>query len=131
MEKHPEAEWHARPVHDDSMLEWEAIINGAEGTPYKGMRLRLVMTFPRTYPMKPPEVGFSSCCPHPNVGESGAICLDILKDDAWSPVYTVRTIILSIMALLSAPNLDDPLDGEAASAWRDGTANDYVRSICR
>ena len=33
----------------------------------------------------------------------GRICLDILKD-RWSPALQIRTVLLSIQALLSAPN---------------------------
>jgi len=33
----------------------------------------------------------------------GRICLDILKDK-WSPALQIRTVLLSIQALLSAPN---------------------------
>jgi hypothetical protein len=38
----------------------------------------------------------------------GRICLDILKNK-WSPALQIRTVLLSIQALLGAPNPDDPL----------------------
>ncbi|VDQ04225.1 unnamed protein product [Trichobilharzia regenti] len=38
--------------------------------------------------------------------------------DKWSPALQIRTVLLSIQALLSAPNPDDPLDGEVASHWK-------------
>jgi hypothetical protein len=38
----------------------------------------------------------------------GRICLDILKDK-WSPALQIRTVLLSVQALLGAPNPDDPL----------------------
>lgn len=47
----------------------------------------------------------------------GRICLDILKDK-WSPALQIRSVLLSIQALLSAPNLDDPLDQEIANYWK-------------
>ena len=47
----------------------------------------------------------------------GRICLDILKDK-WSPALQIRTVLLSIQALLSAPNPDDPLDNTVASLWK-------------
>ena len=53
---------------------------------------------------------------HPNVDKLGRICLDILKDK-WSPALQIRTVLLSIQALLSAPNHDDPLDNGVADAW--------------
>jgi ubiquitin-conjugating enzyme (huntingtin interacting protein 2) len=47
-------------------------------------------------------------CRHPNVSsQNGAICLDILKDQ-WSPALTLKTALLSIQALLSSPEPDDP-----------------------
>ena len=45
---------------------------------------------------------------HPNVSSAnGAICLDILKDQ-WSPALTLKTALLSLQALLSSPQPDDP-----------------------
>ena len=45
---------------------------------------------------------------HPNVSSAnGAICLDILKDQ-WSPALTLKTALLSLQALLSSPEPDDP-----------------------
>eukprot|EP00958_Prasinococcus_capsulatus_P021978 scaffold3052_cov389-Prasinococcus_capsulatus_cf.AAC.2 len=48
---------------------------------------------------------------------AGRICLDILKDK-WSPALQIRTVLLSIQALLSAPNPDDPLDENIAKHWK-------------
>jgi hypothetical protein len=43
--------------------------------------------------------------------------LDILKDK-WSPALQIRTVLLSIQALLSAPNPDDPLRCDIAEFWK-------------
>ena len=49
---------------------------------------------------------------HPNVSSvTGAICLDILKDQ-WSPALTLKTALLSLQALLCAPEPNDPQDAE-------------------
>lgn len=51
---------------------------------------------------------------HPNISsQNGAICLDILKDQ-WSPALTLKTALLSLQALLSAPEPDDPQDAVVA-----------------
>lgn len=42
---------------------------------------------------------FETPCYHPNVDQSGNICLDILKEK-WSALYDVRTILLSLQSLL-------------------------------
>ncbi|CAK9200085.1 unnamed protein product [Sphagnum troendelagicum] len=51
----------------------------------------------------------------------GRICLDILKDK-WSPALQIRTVLLSIQALLSAPNPDDPLAENIAKDWKSDEA---------
>ncbi|XP_028087489.1 ubiquitin-conjugating enzyme E2 27-like, partial [Camellia sinensis] len=48
--------------------------------------------------------------------QSGAICLDILKDQ-WSPAFTLKTALLSVQALLSAPEPDDPQDAVVAQQY--------------
>jgi len=59
---------------------------------------------------------------HPNVDKLGRICLDVLKDK-WSPALQIRTVLLSIQALLSAPNPDDPLDNQVADHWKKNEAD--------
>jgi ubiquitin-conjugating enzyme E2 N len=67
--------------------------------------------------MSAPKVRFLTKIYHPNVDKLGRICLDILKDK-WSPALQIRTVLLSIQALLSAPNPDDPLDNTVAELWK-------------
>ncbi|KAJ1890772.1 hypothetical protein LPJ66_007285 [Kickxella alabastrina] len=67
--------------------------------------------------MSPPKVRFLTKMYHPNIDKLGRICLDILKDK-WSPALQVRTVLLSIQALLSAPNPDDPLANDVAEQWK-------------
>lgn len=56
---------------------------------------------------------------HPNVSSvTGAICLDILKDQ-WAAALTLRTVLLSIQALLSAAEPNDPQDAVVAKQYRD------------
>lgn len=42
----------------------------------------------------------------------------ILISDKWSPALQIRTVLLSIQALLSAPNPDDPLANDVAEQWK-------------
>lgn len=67
--------------------------------------------------MAPPKVRFLTKIYHPNIDRLGRICLDILKDK-WSPALQIRTVLLSIQALLSAPNPDDPLANDVAEQWK-------------
>jgi ubiquitin-conjugating enzyme (huntingtin interacting protein 2) len=63
---------------------------------------------PETYPFNAPKVKFLSKIWHPNISSvTGAICLDILKDN-WAAAMTLRTVLLSLQALLASPEPDDP-----------------------
>ena len=84
---------------------------------YIGGLFRLELFLPAEYPMGPPKVRFLTKLYHPNIDKLGRICLDILKDK-WSPALQIRTVLLSIQALLSAPNPDDPLDNGVAEQWK-------------
>lgn len=85
--------------------------------------------------MVPPKVRFLTRIYHPNIDKLGRICLDILKDK-WSPALQVRTVLLSIQALMGAPNPDDPLANDVALHWKTdekgaidtGTARRYLLS---
>ncbi|XP_017700240.1 ubiquitin-conjugating enzyme E2 27 isoform X1 [Phoenix dactylifera] len=69
------------------------------------------------YPFEPPKMQFITKVWHPNISsQNGAICLDILKDQ-WSPALTLKTALLSLQALLSAPEPDDPQDAVVAQQY--------------
>uniref|UniRef100_A0A8C2K5Q9 UBC core domain-containing protein n=1 Tax=Cyprinus carpio TaxID=7962 RepID=A0A8C2K5Q9_CYPCA len=44
------------------------------------------------------------------------------EGDKWSPALQIRTVLLSIQALLSAPNPDDPLANDVAEQWKSNEA---------
>ncbi|KAK6631389.1 Ubiquitin-conjugating enzyme E2 C [Polyplax serrata] len=100
----------------ENLFKWVATMNGPVNTVYEGLSYKLSMEFPQSYPYAPPVVKFTSPCYHPNVDTSGNICLDILKDE-WSALYDVRAILLSIQSLLGDPNINSPLNPEAADKW--------------
>lgn len=74
---------------------------------------------PETYPFNPPKVRFLTKIWHPNISSvTGAICLDILKDQ-WAAAMTIRTVLLSLQALLAAAEPDDPQDAVVAKQYKE------------
>ncbi|KAI9193220.1 ubiquitin-conjugating enzyme/RWD-like protein [Polychytrium aggregatum] len=103
---------------ESNMLHLKASFPGPAATPYEGGKFVLNIELPNDYPFKAPKVKFDTRVYHPNVSsQTGAICLDILKD-AWSPVLTLKTVVISIQSLLFDPVPDDPQDAEVANHYR-------------
>lgn len=78
---------------------------------------QLELFLPDDYPMCAPKIRFLTRIYHPNIDRLGRICLDVLKNN-WSPALQIRTILLSIQALLGAPNPEDPLNEAVAKQWK-------------
>ena len=104
-------------IVNDDLYHWIATIIGPEDSPYEGGVFSLDITFPQTYPFKPPKIRFTTKIYHPNISVSGFICVDILKTD-WSPVLTISKVLLSICSLLNDPNPDDPLEPSIAKEYK-------------
>lgn len=103
---------------DDDVFNNTAQITGPEGTPFEGGVFNLTMNFSSDYyPYMPPKVTFITPIYHPNISREGFISLNILQNE-WSPALTCRTALLSIVAFLSLPNPDDPIEPEIAIIYQ-------------
>lgn len=103
----------------DDLTELAGTIKGPPDTPYEGGTYRLEIKIPDTYPFSPPQVRFITKIWHPNISSvTGAICLDILKDQ-WAAAMSLRTVLLSLQALLAAPEPNDPQDAVVARQYQD------------
>lgn len=103
---------------DSDLAHLCGTIAGPMGTPYEGGLFQIDIRLPAAYPFEPPKMQFMTKVWHPNISsQNGAICLDILKDQ-WSPALTLKTALLSLQALLSAPEPDDPQDAVVAQQFR-------------
>jgi ubiquitin-conjugating enzyme E2 A len=97
----------------DLML-WYAKITGPSNTPYENNFFDLSLKFSTDYPITPPSVQFLTPMFHPNIYRDGKICIDILQTQEWSPAQNVRTILLSIISLLTDPNTKSPANRDAS-----------------
>lgn len=104
---------------NDNFLELKGEMLGPADTPYEGGKFILDIQVPSAYPFQPPKVRFVNKIWHPNISSvTGAICLNILKTD-WAICIGLRTVLLSLQALLSAAEPDDPQDAVVAKQYKE------------
>ncbi len=68
---------------------------------------------------------------HPNIDKRGNICVSILTFDGWNPVFTLITIVNSIILLLNTPNPDSPQWKEPAGDYRDMSEVDFAEKAMK
>jgi len=112
---------------DDNIFLWVAIILGPENTPFEDGTFSLILMFDNTYPQNPPKIKFLSEMFHPNIYQSGELCLDMLKN-RWSPSYDVLGILVSVQSLLNDPNIKSPANVEAAELY-ESNRTEYIKKI--
>lgn len=131
---------------DDNARHFDVMVEGPGGSCYEGGQsfllgtcsrnsdtddlpggvFQLELFLPDDYPMCAPKIRFLTRIYHPNIDRLGRICLDVLKNN-WSPALQIRTILLSIQALLGAPNPEDPLNEAVAKQWKVRNRTNMVR----
>lgn len=117
----------AVPISEGDIRHLKGIIKGPEGSPYEGGAFEVDIVIPRQYPFEPPKMKFLTKVWHPNISsQTGAICLDILKDN-WSPALTIKTALLSLQALMCSAEPGDPQDAEVAKMYM-GNRDEFNRT---
>ncbi|SCV16635.1 Ubiquitin-conjugating enzyme E2 1 [Nakaseomyces glabratus] len=126
----PEANISLEFVSESDIHHLKGSFLGPPGTPYEGGKFIVDIEVPMEYPFKPPKMKFDSKVYHPNISSvTGAICLDILKN-AWSPVITLKSALISLQALLQSPEPNDPQDAEVAQHYlRDRQSFDKTAAL--
>nr|XP_040146747.1 ubiquitin-conjugating enzyme E2 R1 isoform X1 [Ictidomys tridecemlineatus] len=88
------------------------------------------LKFPIDYPYSPPAFRFLTKMWHPNIYETGDVCISILHppvddpqsgelpSERWNPTQNVRTILLSVISLLNEPNTFSPANVDASVMYR-------------
>lgn len=120
---------------EDIREVWIGIVGQPE-TPYEGGFFFFHVHFTNKYPSEPPKLTFLNPNEkirfHPNLYETGKVCLSILGTWAgpeWTSVMTLRSLILSLQSLLSEDPLrhEPGLDFENNQSKRNQTYNEVIR----
>ena len=119
------------PEDESDIFVWNAQLRGPADSPYEGGFFSLHLKCPPNYPLAPPKVTFVTPVFHPNVMfKTGEICLDILKAESWTPAWTLQSVCRAVVALLSHPEADSPLNCDCGNLIRNGDMRGY-RSMAR
>jgi ubiquitin-conjugating enzyme E2 G1 len=116
-------------IDTTNILCWNIILIGPQETIFEGGLFKCQLIFPPNYPNKPPSFKFLSIFPHPNIYADGKICISILNEgvdeynyellsERWKPTLNVHSILISILSLLSNPNLESPANVDASKIWQ-------------
>ncbi|KAM9123745.1 NEDD8-conjugating enzyme UBE2F isoform 1-T2 [Pangshura tecta] len=87
---------------------------------YQGGKFQFEIEVPDAYNMVPPKVKCLTRVWHPNITETGEICLSLLREHSidgtgWAPTRTLKDVVWGLNSLFTdLLNFDDPLNIEAA-----------------
>jgi ubiquitin-conjugating enzyme E2 G1 len=127
---------------DDNIFKWRVTIFGPPKTPYEGGTFPALLDFPQEFPDLPPKMRFLCPMYHPNIRDTGEVCISILhppgedvfeyedRAERWLPIHTVESILISVISMLSDPNCESPENVEAAKTYRTNP-KEYMRKVRR
>ena len=96
---------------DNDISKWRVTMQCLETGPLKSHIVCFDILFPVDYPHTSPIVKFVNQIYHPNIDfKSGQLC----SEGKWCAVYDVRILLLTVRSLLSYPNIEEPVNIEAA-----------------
>ncbi|KAL6066494.1 ubiquitin-conjugating enzyme E2 S [Balamuthia mandrillaris] len=98
--------------NESDITDVQATIEGPAGTPYEGGFFRVRLSLGPEFPQVPPKGYFMTKIFHPNVSNSGEICVNTLKRD-WKEDLGIGHILLIVKCLLITPNPESSLNEEA------------------
>lgn len=131
IEKNSPNEYFSVGTTGENIYIWEIIIFGPKSTPFESGMFKAQMIFPKNYPDEPPTFKFISKIWHPNIDKEGNVCISILHkpgnddfgyeeiNERWMPVRSAESVIMSIICLLSSPNVESSANSDAGIQYRD------------
>ncbi|KAL4883354.1 ubiquitin-conjugating enzyme/RWD-like protein, partial [Aspergillus karnatakaensis] len=100
----PSPHFHAAPISDSNLYDWHFTLAGPpDPSPYSGGIYHGRITFPPTYPLRPPSFRFLT--PSGRFEVNREICLSISghHEETWQPAWGVRTALLAIRSFMGMP----------------------------
>lgn len=123
----------------DILQEFNLTIEPEDGF-WSGGTFKFHINIPEEYNIKPPIVNCETKVWHPNINESGQICLSILREytidgSGWAPTRKLKDLVWGLNSLFSdLLDFEDALNTEAAEQHRiskeqfEETVKHYIHS---
>ncbi len=82
------------------------------------------------YPFKPRKYRMLTKIFHPNISFDGELSISIWNQDC-NPILRIEKVLISISYILDTPNMEDPINLEAAQCFREDRekSNSIVRQL--
>ncbi|CAL6013278.1 Ubiquitin-conjugating_enzyme E2 [Hexamita inflata] len=110
----------------DNLFKWLIIIDGPQHSPYEGGKYKLAIDL-LYYPLKAPIVVFQTQIFHPNVGNDGYICLEMVQEN-WSPIIKIQQVLMEIYSMLNDPNPERFLNAEATRLFME-SKEEFIQTV--
>ena len=83
---------------ESNLLEWHYVIEGAKGSCYEGGMYHGIVTFPPSYPFKPPSIQMLT--PNGRFKTHTRLCLSMsdFHPESWNPMWSVGTILMGLLS---------------------------------
>uniref|UniRef100_A0A4W5P7X4 Ubiquitin-conjugating enzyme E2F (putative) n=1 Tax=Hucho hucho TaxID=62062 RepID=A0A4W5P7X4_9TELE len=111
-------EFHQLNLHCCS--SYLSLSSSADEGYYQSGKFQFEIDVPEAYNMVPPKVKCQTRIWHPNIAETGEICLSLLREHSidgtgWAPTRTLKDVVWGLNSLFTdLLNFDDPLNIDAA-----------------
>ncbi|XP_027713555.1 ubiquitin-conjugating enzyme E2 L3-like [Vombatus ursinus] len=100
-------------VDEASLLTWQGFIVYENPSCDKGA-FRIEINFPADYPLKSTKISFKTKIYYPNMDEKGQVCLSVISAENWKAATKTERVIQSLLALMSNPQPEHPLQADLA-----------------
>jgi ubiquitin-conjugating enzyme E2 D/E len=112
--------------------QWRCYMRAPEGTLYSGKWWYMYVTFPDTYPVRPPKFRFISIPYHLNVSKEGRVCLNII-DRGYVSAMPVIELLQHIKELFVVVDEGTPIQMDKLFQYKEKRAEyeRMARDSCR
>lgn len=119
---------------EDDIMKFVVRVSPEQGI-WRCGKFDFQFVIPNGFPFDRPLVTCMTRIWHPNIEETGAVCLNILRD-SYTPVMSILQLAIGLQFLFTDPNPASPLNQEASSQLEvdpegfEKKAKEYIRLYC-